>query len=128
MMCFHRLCSVCFGNDNSKNAVLLFRRQETVVKLVVGLGVVFLALIGQDGFLDVFQIVRNLGMDMLAADDEAVGIVDGALGEGEVVGFLERLEVLGVDARQLHLFLEAGAEFLAEGVVVDGVNHLRFIV
>ena len=93
--------------------------------MVVGLGVVLVALVGEDGFLAGFQIGFNFGMDMLAADDESVGIVDGGLGESEVVGFLEGLEVLGTHSRHLHLLLESGSERLIKGVVVNGIDDFR---
>ena len=102
----------------------MFWLQEAFVEIIVGRGVVFFALIGQNRFLAILQIIHNLGMDVLASDDEAVGIVDGTLGEGEVVGLFEALQVLGVDARQLHFLLKARTEFLIKSIVVNGVNHL----
>ena len=108
--------------------MLLFRLHEAFVELVVSLGIVFVALIGQNGFLAVFQIGFNLRMDVFAADDEAVGIVDGGLGEGEVIGFLEGLEVFGAYARNFHLLLETRAEHLIKSIVVDGINDFRVAV
>lgn len=115
------------GNDNSKSAVLLFVLQEAVVKLVVSLCVVF-ALIGQNGLLAALQVVLNGRMDVFTADDETVSIVDGSLGDGEVVGFLKEFEVFGVDARQFHFLVETRAERFAEGIVINGIDDLRFIV
>ena len=59
----------------------MFCLQEALEKVVVSFLVVF-ALIGEDGFLTILEVGFNFGMDVLAADVEAVGLVDGGLGKG----------------------------------------------
>jgi len=112
---------------NSKRVVLLLAGQETFVELVVRLAVVRGFLDGQDGLRAVLQVFLDFGVDVLCGDDDAVGIVDGGLGQVDVVGLLEILEVLGVHARQFHLLVEAGVESLFKSIVVNRVDDFCFV-
>ena len=101
--------------------------EDGIVEIVAGLGVVYLFLIREYWLLDRLQIRFKLGVEVLGADHDAVGIVDGGLGEVHVVGLLEILEVFGCHARQLHLLVEACPEVLGESIVINGIDDLRLV-
>ena len=93
MNCFHHLKIIAFYNaDNSKSKSLLFMK-DGFVELIVGLRIMHLILIKQGGFVECLQMFLDFGMDMLTADDDTVGIINGCLGKVDIIGFLKILEV-----------------------------------
>ena len=93
--------------------------EDSIVESITGLGIVHLLGIGEDGLLHRLQMGFDFGMQLLGAYHDAVGIVDGGLGQTDLVGLLEVFEVFGIHARQLHLLVEASSEALLETVVID---------
>ena len=98
-----------------------------IVEIVAGLGVMHLFLVRQHRLLDCLQIFLNLGIKAFGADHDAVGIINGGLGQVDVVGFLEILEVLGRHTGQLHLLVKARLEVYGKFIVVNRIDDLRLV-
>ena len=123
---FRKKSSLSFRN-NSKKVVLLLVCEKTVVELVVRLAIMCGFLEGQDRFVEILEIFRDFGVDVLAGDDDAVGVVDGGLGQVDVVSLLEILQVFGIHARKLHFLVEAGVEAFLEGVVIYRIDDFGLV-
>ena len=105
---------------------MLFSKHD-IVKFVASLRIMHLLLIGENRLLDGLQMGLNLRMKVVGADHDAVGIVDGGLGQVDVIAFLEIFEVFGRHAWQFHHLVKARLEVLLEAVVIDGVNNFRLV-
>ena len=86
-----------------------------------------LVLIRQDGLAAGFEVFLDFRVDFLAADDDAVGIIDGGFRQADIIGLLEMLKVFGIQSWQFQFLVETGFQRFGKVIIINGIDDFRFV-